>query len=255
MTLHELDSWLHSFLHIDAYPDDPSQNGIQVQNAQPDTKQITRAAFAVDACLETIQQAGAAKADILFVHHGLFWKQVRLVTGMHYRRIAALLKHDLALYACHIPLDANEEAGNNYGLARKIGLQELQPFGRWRGMSIGVKGVFPEPLTLDAVTERLFPSGVQPLHILPFGVQPVRTATIISGGAGEETEQAAACGADLYITGEIGHEQYHTALEHGINVIAGGHYYTETAGVSLVAEKMHTELGIETVFIDVPTGL
>lgn len=255
MTLHEIDKWLRAFLCIEDYAEDPSQNGIQIQNSQPRTQQIIKVAFAVDACMETIQRSAEEKVNMLFVHHGLFWSHSQLITGTHYNRIAALIRHDIALYACHIPLDANNQVGNNYGLAHRIGLQQLEPFGYWHGMNIGVKGLFPQPLSLEEVTARLFPGGEKALHILPFGSKDIRTVAIISGGAGEEVEQACAYGADLYITGEIAHEQYHTALEHGINVIAGGHYQTETVGVSLVAEKMHRELGIETIFIDVPTGL
>lgn len=256
MTLTELDRWFRSFLALEVYgAHDPSQNGIQVQNAAPNSKPITKIAVAVDACAETIRQAAAQHADLLFVHHGLFWKHNPLVTGSHYQRISLLLQHDMALYACHIPLDAHPSVGNNYGLAAQLGLQQLEPFGIWKGMSIGVKGVFPQALPLDTLTERLFPHGGKPLAVLPFGAQDIKTAAIISGGGGHELLQAVESGVDAYITGEIGHEEYHTARECGIHVIAGGHYHTETIGVSLVAEKIQQELGIETVFIDVPTSL
>lgn len=256
MTLEEIDHWFRSFLHIEAFSaHDPSQNGIQVENTAPCSKSITKIAVAVDACAETIQQAVQLHADLLFVHHGLFWKQTPLVTGMHYRRIALLLQHDLALYACHIPLDAHNSVGNNYGLAGMLGLQQLEPFGIWKGMAVGVKGVFPQALSLDALAERLFPHGDTPLAVLPFGPNTIKTAAIISGSGGSELLQAVEAGVDVFITGEIGHENYHTAREHGIHVIAGGHYYTETIGVSLIAKKITQELGIETVFIDVPTGL
>ncbi|MGP1594638.1 MAG: Nif3-like dinuclear metal center hexameric protein [Treponema sp.] len=256
MTLTELDRWFRSFLALEVFStQDPSQNGIQVQNTSPATKPITKVAVAVDACAETIKQAAVLHADLLFVHHGLFWKHNPLVTGSHYQRLAMLFRHDMALYACHIPLDAHNSVGNNYGLASLIGLQQLEPFGMWKGMTIGVKGIFPQALPLDMLTERLFPHGGKPLAVLPFGTGKIKTAAIISGGGGHELLQAIESGVDAYITGEIGHEEYHTARECGIHVIAGGHYYTETIGVLLIAEKITKELGIETVFIDVPTGL
>ena len=101
----------------------------------------------------------------------------------------------------------------------------------------------------------MFPNGEKPVAVLPFGKKQIETVAIISGGAGEDVYQAKNAGADLYITGEIEHELYHPILEMGINVIAGGHYQTETVGVSLVAKKVQSELGLETVFIDVPTGM
>ncbi len=255
MTLQQLDEYFRSFLDMDAYSADPSRNGIQVENQDPSGREIGKVAFAVDACQETIRRAASAGANLLFVHHGFFWGQCQPITGSHYKRIRQLLDNDMALYACHIPLDANGLVGNNYGLARRLELQDLQPFGSWHGMTIGVGGTLPAAMTVEAVSQKLFPAGEQPLHILPFGPENVRRVAIVSGGAAKELGQAIDQGYDAFVTGEIGHEQYHQALEAGITVIAGGHYQTETVGVSLVMEKLAREKGLETVFIQVPTGL
>ncbi|MBQ8385014.1 MAG: Nif3-like dinuclear metal center hexameric protein [Spirochaetaceae bacterium] len=255
MTLHQLDDYFRSFLNMEHYRGDPSLNGIQVENSQPGGKEIRKVAFAVDACQETISRAATAGADLLFVHHGFFWGQCQTITGAHYQRIRQLLEKDMALYACHIPLDTNELVGNNYGLARRLELQDLRPFGDWHGMTIGVGGTFPAPATLDSLVQRLFPGGERPLHLLPFGKKEISTVAIVSGGAARELSQAIEQGYDAFVTGEIGHEQYHQAMEAGINVVAGGHYQTETVGVSLVMEKLARETGIDIVFIQVPTGL
>lgn len=255
MTLQQLDEYFRSFLNMEQYRGDPSLNGIQVENSQPTEKEIRKVAFAVDACQETISRAAAAGADLLFVHHGFFWGQCQTITGVHYKRIRQLLEKDMALYACHIPLDANELVGNNYGLARRLELQDLRPFGDWHGMTIGVGGTFPAPVTLDTLVQQLFPGGEKPLYLLPFGKKEISTVAIVSGGAARELSQAIEQGYDAFVTGEIGHEQYHQAMEAGINVVAGGHYQTETVGVSLVMEKLAQEKGVETVFIQVPTGL
>ena len=140
MTLNQLDEYFQSFLNMAEYKRDPSLNGIQVENSNPSGKEIKKVAFAVDACQETIQRATAAGADVLFVHHGFFWGQCQTITGTHYNRIRQLLDSDMALYACHIPLDANPLVGNNYGLAQRLGLESLEPFGDWHGMLIGVGG-------------------------------------------------------------------------------------------------------------------
>lgn len=255
MTLHQLDDYFRRFLNMEHYRGDPSLNGIQVENSQPEGKEIRKVAFAVDACQETISRAAAAGADLLFVHHGFFWGQCQTITGAHYQRIRQLLENDMALYACHIPLDAHELVGNNYGLARRLELQDMRPFGDWHGMTIGVGGTFSAPATLDSLVQRLFPGGEKPLHLLPFGKKGISTVAIVSGGAARELSQAIEQGYDAFVTGEIGHEQYHQAMEAGINVVAGGHYQTETVGVSLVMEKLAQETGVETVFIQVPTGL
>ena len=255
MTLQQLDEYFRSFLNLDQYKGDPSLNGIQVENRDPAGTEITKVAFAVDACQETIQRAAAAGAQVLFVHHGFFWGQCQTITGAHGKRIRTLFEHDMALYACHIPLDANAVVGNNYGLAQRLELESLVPFGDWHGMTIGVGGTLPTPMTVDGVLQKLFPAGEKPLHVLPFGPDKISRIAIVSGGAARELSQAIEQGYDAFITGEIGHEQYHQALEAGITVIAGGHYQTETVGVSLVMEKLAKEKGLETIFIQVPTGL
>lgn len=255
MTLNELDSYFNGFLHKENFLSDVSKNGIQIENSSPDKKQITKVAFAVDACTATAEKASESGAELLFVHHGLFWGSCDTITGIHYKRISAFLKNDLALYASHIPLDANPLVGNNYGLASRLGMRELEPFGQWRGMTIGVKGVLPVEMTIAELAEKVLKPGEKPSHILPFGVKKIKTVAIISGGAGEDHDQAALDGADAYITGEIGHEDYHSAEEYGINIIAGGHYQTETVGVNLVRQKLEKETGLKTVFIDIPTGL
>lgn len=255
MTLQQLDEYFRSFLDLEQYKGDPSLNGIQVENGNPTGTEITKVAFAVDACQETILRAAAAGAQVLFVHHGFFWGQCQTITGAHGKRIRTLFEHDMALYACHIPLDANAVVGNNYGLAQRLELESLVPFGDWHGMTIGVGGTLPTPMTVDGVLQKLFPAGEKPLHVLPFGPDKISRIAIVSGGAARELSQAIEQGYDAFITGEIGHEQYHQALEAGITVIAGGHYQTETVGVSLVMEKLAKEKGLETCFIQVPTGL
>ncbi len=255
MNLIELNKYFNSILHKEDFSSDISLNGIQIENSAPRTKEIKKVAFAVDACEATALKAAQAGADVLFVHHGLFWGHCQTVTGNHYKRIAAFLKNDLALCAYHIPLDANEEVGNNFGLAKRMNLINQRPFGKWRGMTLGALGEFEEAISIDAVCKKLFPNGEKPAHILPFGKSEVKRVAIISGGAGDDFDQAVRAGADIFITGEVGHEEYHAIEEAGINVIAGGHYQTETVGVSLMKARVEADLALETVFIDVPTGL
>lgn len=255
MTLVEINNWFNSFLKKEDFPSDISHNGIQIQNSEPESKQIKKIAFAVDACEETAKKAAEAGADLLFVHHGLFWGGCQTITGSFYKRISTFIKNDLALCAYHIPLDANNPYGNNWGLAARLGLRNCESFGTWRGMVLGVKGELSEELTINELAERVLRKGVTPRSVLSLGKEKIKTVGIISGGASDDVADAIEQGLDCYITGEFAHEDYHLAREMGINVIGGGHYETETVGVSLVMEKVEKELGIECIFVDVPTNL
>lgn len=255
MTLVEINNWFNSFLKKEDFPSDISLNGIQIQNSEPESKQIKKIAFAVDACEETAKKAAEAGADLLFVHHGLFWGGCQTITGSFYKRISTFIKNDLALCAYHIPLDANNPYGNNWGLAVRLGLRNCESFGTWRGMVLGVKGELSEELTINELAERVLRKGVTPRSVLSLGKEKIKTVGIISGGASDDVADAIEQGLDCYITGEFAHEDYHLAREMGINVIGGGHYETETVGVNLVMEKVEKELGIECIFVDVPTNL
>lgn len=255
MTLRELDFWFNSFLKKENYAADISLNGIQIENSEPDSKQIKKVAFAVDACEKTAQIAAKNGADVLFVHHGLFWGHCQTISGSFYKRIAAFIKNDLALCAYHIPLDANNPYGNNWGLASRLELKNCEVFGSWRGMVLGVKGELEKPLTIEEVAQKVMRPGKKANHVIALGKEQIKTVGVISGGASEDVADAVAEGLDCYITGEFAHEDFHFAEETKINVIAGGHYETETVGVSLVMEKVLKELGLECIFIDEPTGL
>lgn len=255
MTLNEFNAWANGFLKKENFPSDPSRNGIQIQNSDPCGKQIKKVAFAVDACLETVELAAKNGADVLFVHHGLFWGGCDPLVGNHYERLAAFIKNDIALVAYHLPLDANNPYGNNWGMAARLDCESAQSFGTWRGMELGVKVSLKNEMTVSQVAEKLLRPGVSPVAVLEFGKKKVKTVGIISGGAADDVEQAVGEELDLFVTGEMEHELFHYCKENHINIIAGGHYETETVGVNLVMEKVKRELGLETVFIDVPTGL
>ena len=255
MTLNQLNDYFNAFLKKEDFRGDPSLNGIQIQNGEPDSKQIKKVAFAVDACEATAKLAAEKDCDVLFVHHGLFWGGCETITGSFYKRISAFIKNDLALIAYHIPLDANIPYGNNAGLAARLGLTGIEGFGEWRGMEIGVKGTLPAPLGIDELAQKVLAPGEKPLAVLPFGKKQISTVGIISGGASEDVEAAIEQGLDAYITGEPSHELYHYVEECGMNMICGGHYQTETLGVNLVKQKLENETGIECIFIDLPTNL
>jgi len=253
MDIRSFDAWCRSFLQIGALVGvDDSLNGIQVSRS---TGAITKVAFAVDACAESIRRAADSGAQVLFVHHGLFWGAAPRLEGSLLRRIRLLLDADMALYACHLPLDMNPDVGNNAVLAKLLGLQELEPFGKYHGFDIGFRGKLEPALSVEEVLGRILPDGSAPRTLLASGRKVFRSAAVVSGGAPMEAFQAIGKDIDLYITGEPSHSIYHTVMEEGLDFIAAGHYATEVWGVKAVATKLAEEKGIETMFVDLPTGL
>ncbi len=253
MNLSELDAWCRSFLEIEPFRKiDDSLNGVQVgRSAGP----VTRVAFSVDACAETIRRAAEENAQVLFVHHGLFWGSPVRIEGALLERVRTLLDRDIALYACHLPLDAHPEYGNNAVLARMLGLSEVKPFGVYKGIPLGFQGSLDPAVSMEEAVRRILPDGSKPRTVLPFGPGGIRSAAVVSGGAPHELFEAVEEGLDLYVTGEPSHSIYHAAQEAEINFLAAGHYATEVWGVRAVAEKLARETGVETVFLEVPTGL
>ena len=253
MTLVELDRWFRALLDMEkAEAADSSRNGIQVSRRNADVK---KTAFAVDACLETIRRAAEWGADVLMVHHGIIWNLPARLTGAFYERVRLLMEKDIALYAAHIPLDMNPEVGNNIAIARHLGLSGITPFGVYKGLTVGFKGTLPDPLDLDGLIRKLTGKDSTSVRFLPFGPDSIRTVGIVSGGGSEDVSQAIQEGLDAFITGEPSHRIYHDCLESKIHAIFAGHYATETFGVRLLAERLARETGIDTRYIDVPTGL
>lgn len=252
MKREQLVAWLDEYLDTKSFAAvDPSLNGLQVEGAS----EVVKVAVAVDASLNTFQQAAANGADMLIVHHGLFWGRPEPVTGMHRDRVKFLLDHDISLYASHLPLDAHREVGNNWGLARELGMDGLESFGAFKGLPIGVKGSFPAPLPLRELADRIEAKLGEQVMVQAGGPDPVSSLGIISGGAAWDIVTAAEAGLDAFLTGEPRHETFYHAFERGVNGLFGGHYMTETVGVNLLARQLEERLGLTTEFILLPTGL
>ncbi len=232
--------------------DDISLNGLQIAMSD---KEIKKVAFAVDASMDTITAAADSNADLLFVHHGLFWGSAIAISGMHYHRVKKALDNDMGLFACHIPLDAHPLYGNNAQMALRLGMTSYDPFGEWRGKNVGFKGKLPFPMTCPEIARLLGFSYENGLRTVSFGKDMVETVGIISGGASSDVRDAIEQGLDCYVTGEVEHSDFSLIKESNMNVIAGGHYQSEVFGVKAMMRYTEKELGIESVFIDAETGL
>ena len=253
LTTAKLDAFFKSFLEIESFAStDKSLNGIQVDN---DGSIVRKVVFAVDAAMETFEQAAVKNAGMIFVHHGLFWGDPAKLTGTLRQRVKFLLDHNICLYAVHLPLDQHPKMGNNAALAELLALENIEPFGDYHGRKIGYKGTFAKPVTTEDVVKKISFMGRPPQGIFPFGKKESSTAAVVSGGAAQIVLEAIEEGIDLFVTGESSHSIYHHCLEGKINMIAGGHYSTETWGLQAVMRHCKAELGVELEFIDVPTGL
>lgn len=249
--LHEIVEFMDDYLGTAVVSDAPgARNGLQVNARSP----VEHVCAAVDACQATIDGAVRDGAQLLLVHHGLFWGDPLPVTGTTYRRLKALLDADVAVYASHAPLDVHPEIGNNVLLAAALDLQIEGRFGTWRDLEgIGVWSTADLPLD-DLVTRVASACGGTPF-VVPGGPSHVRRIGIITGGADSAIAQAHDSGLDTFVTGEGSHHSFHEATELGLNVIFAGHYLTEVLGVKALAALVAERFGIDWSFIDHPTGL
>jgi dinuclear metal center YbgI/SA1388 family protein len=224
-------------------------NGLQMENRGT----VRRIAAAVDASLGTIRRATAAGADLMIVHHGLFWGPSHPWTGKRYELLRWLLEHDLAVYSSHLPLDAHPRLGNNAQLCAAIGLKERKPFFFEKGQYIGYRA--KTRLPRKDLAGRLRKALNARPKLLAAGPEICRRIGVVSGGAGSELERAAREGVDTFITGEGPHWTFALAEELGVNVFYGGHYATETFGVKALAAHVAKRFNMTWTFIDHPSGL
>lgn len=255
MELEDLCDRLDERLDIETYAAmDASVNGLQVgRSAQP----VSSVAVAVDAAIETMHVAATEDADLLLTHHGILWGDVGRVTGRIRRQLAVLFDADMGLYAAHLPLDGHPELGNGTQLATRLGLLEHASFPPDAACPIGVSGTFEEPLDFADCLSTVAQAVERPAEALAgmdHGPAPIERAVVATGNGTDMIEPASAAGADVLITGEVTHRAYHASKEANLSIICGGHYATERFGVLAVAELLN-EWGIETTYIEVPTGI
>jgi len=225
-------------------------NGLQV----PGPTEIARLATGVSAHAELFEKAAAASADLLLVHHGLFWGPgVRTIDAPLKRRLQILFDADIALAAYHLPLDAHPELGNNALLAHALGAEHLEPFGSHRGETIGFLATLDDGgvAAAELLARVAAATNREPL-LLDGGPPQIRRLAIVSGAGADYAAEAAAAGAQALLTGEPAERVTATARELGIHVIAAGHHATETFGIKALGELLAGRFGLEHLFIDVP---
>ncbi len=249
MRLRQLVGHLNEFLRVDDIRDN-SLNGLQVGG--PDD--VSRVAFSVDGRLGAFEEAAEWNADLVIVHHGLYWKgSMPLLVGSLLDRVRTLIEGGIGLYAVHLPLDVHPVVGNNAELARVLSLQDCEGMAEYHGETIGLGGKLPAAVSVADLAARLEEGmGCPVLRVLD-GERPALRVACVSGGAMSMTEQIADAGYDTFVTGEVSHSYLPLAEELGLNVVFGGHYATECLGVKALAGHLEAEFGLATHFIDLPT--
>jgi len=248
--------YLDALLDIARIPDyPPALNGVQVAHRGP----VKRIAAAVDGSHRTITGAAAEGANLLLVHHGLFWNGLQPLIGPHLARVRSLLEHDLAVYSAHLPLDAHGTFGNSRLLAGELGLAASGGFALHQQVDCGVRG--ESDLDTSALVERVrvwaAPLGHRVVaSAIPGGHRTKRWAICSGSGAQVETlREAYASGVDTLIVGEGPHWSAVDAPERGLVIVYAGHYATETLGVRALAAHLGERFALPWSFVHAPTGL
>jgi dinuclear metal center YbgI/SA1388 family protein len=254
--LGDIASHLDALLRIGEVPDYPNAvNGVQFAHRGP----VHALASAVDASERTIEGAVAAGANLLLVHHGLFWGGLQPLTGFRHRRVRLLLENDIAVYSAHLPLDVHAAFGNSLLLAKHLGLDASGEFAHFEGVACGVSGSARIPTARLVESLSAFSGthgGTAIASAYEAGRETTRWAICSGAGAGADTlAEATQMGIDTLIVGEGPHWTAVDAPERGLVIIYAGHYATETLGVRAVGEHLSEKFGLPHHFVAAPTGL
>ena len=227
---------------------DYGPNGLQVEGAASVRKIVS----GVTASRALIEAAIAARADTIFVHHGLFWRgQDGRVTGWMKQRLALLLAHDINLFAYHLPLDAHPELGNNAQLGLQLGLRAQARFGEQDLGFLGGRIDAGSFENAEVLSQHLKNKLNRPVVLVSGAPRAIKNIAWCSGGGQGYFEAAIGAGADAFITGEISEPQAHYARETGVAYLACGHHASERFGAPAVAAHVAAQLGLVHEFIDI----
>ncbi len=240
-------SFLDEYLRIKDFTDE-SLNGLQVEGRE----EVEVIATAVDASFRTFQRAKETGTHLLLVHHGLFWGKPYPLLGVDLSRFEILITNRIGLYACHLPLDAHPEVGNNAVLSKILGLSDLEPFGFYHGSPIGFAGKLPRPLTLKEIKEILEEKLGQKVEAWDFGKKTVKTVAIVSGDAGSIMKEGLG-NYDLLLTGGYGLSLFRLAEDASQSIIFAGHYATEKVGIRELGELLSQKFSLKHSFLDLPS--
>lgn len=254
--IYELTSYTDELLDTANTPDYPAAlNGLQLENGS----RITGIASAVDFSTRAIKGAVEASANLLVVHHGMFWNGFGHIRGPSYRRLRLLIENDIAVYASHLPLDRHPSLGNNVLLAKELGLTPAGVFAKYDGIFIGLSGESDiETATLAQKAKKFASEYSSEMRMTPLAKNRRTRRWAICTGAGASSEtlkEAASMNVDTLIVGEGPHHTAVQAEETDLAIIYAGHYATETLGVRALAQHLGEKYSVPSTFVNAPTGL
>jgi dinuclear metal center YbgI/SA1388 family protein len=236
-------AYADELLEVETFPE-YGRPGLQVVGSDD----VSKLACGVSSSRELFERAAAAGAQLVLVHHGLFWRNEPLLVDRRLKgRLEALFAGNLTLVAYHLALDAHSELGNNVLLAGRLGAQHE---GAFAGIGAGAR--FADGITIRELSARLHDTtGREPL-VFAEGPERIERIAVVTGGGGTRLIEAAHEGYDALVTGEPEEPALHTARELGIHFLAGGHYATETFGVKALAERLASKFALEWEFLHLP---
>ena len=239
-------AFLDEFLKIEEVEDKYLHNGLIFEGRD----EVKKIAFAVDSSVDVIEAARKKDADMLVVHHG-FLSKMSLFPIIHHMKkmVKQLVESDISVYGAHIPLDVHEKVGNNAELCRVFGVSVKGIFG------YGFWGEFKEETDLKDFVKDIENRLDTRCRVFDFGKKKIKSVAFVSGGAEYDVLDTLRKDIDCFVTGESSHTTYLISKDASANMIAAGHYATETLGVRALSKVVAKEFGIDTVFIDMPTGL
>lgn len=247
-TVDQVADYTNDFLYIEKFQD-YAPNGIQI-TCQGEIKKIVTG---VTASQNLIDAAVEVQADLLLVHHGFFWKsEAPAIIGIKYHRIRALISHDMALLAYHLPLDAHPELGNNVQLARLLNIRPSGTFCKHVDTDIGLYGELDTTITADMLEKTISDQLGRQAMMIQGGAHEIKRIGLCTGGAQHYIIEAAEKGLDAFISGEISEQTTHLARELGIHYIAAGHHATERYGIQALGEHLAKVFSLEHIFIEDP---
>lgn len=245
ITLIDLTKQLNDFLQIGSFVDF-CPNGLQVEGK----REVHKVATAVTSSLHVIEEAIIRQADVLIVHHGIFWnRDSPVISGTKREKIALLLKHGISLVAYHLPLDAHREIGNNWKAAIDLGWSDLEPFYQENKQWIGVRGRI-KPQSRSSLQASLEAYYGQKATVALGGKEKVASCALISGGAYRQLQEAALADVDCYVTGNFDEPAWHIAFEEKINFFALGHAATEKVGPRALTDYLRRLHNLDATFVD-----
>ncbi|MBA3348561.1 MAG: Nif3-like dinuclear metal center hexameric protein [Actinobacteria bacterium] len=217
--------------------------GLQVVGAD----EVAKLVCGVSASLELFERAVAAGAQLVLVHHGMFWRnEPRVIDRRQRGRLEALFGGDVTLAAYHLALDAHPELGNNAQLAAALGVERQGDFG-----AVGLAGSLAEPCGIEEFHERILTTVARYPTVFAHGPERIGRVAISTGAAGHDLIAAAHEGFDLFLTGEPEEPSRQTAREFGIHFVAAGHDATERLGIQALARRLAEEFDLEWEFLEV----